>query len=114
MTIRNRNFSNRQPSQSYKGLYRLTTRPCPTCGHTIYSREGTTQPCGVCELLRTTHEQAYTRMDSILGTEPATQRELESMVELFEDGTEASPIIYGGEVLSLCKPSLIGDDEIPF
>ena len=39
--------------------------------------------CGK-EVIDVTEDTAYTEMDEVLGVEPATQKEMEGMVELFE------------------------------
>lgn len=83
---------------------------CYTCYQGLVS-----SPETFAALKEKVNEQAaYNQMDSILGSEPITQREMESMVELF-DGTEQSPYIHGGEIY---YPNVItsacDEDSIPF
>lgn len=75
--------------------------PCQCCGGQVESAPMIKNICYDCyrkiiageipDPRKTSEESAYTAMDQILGTEPATQRQMESMVELFTDKNDPRP-----------------------
>lgn len=57
----------------------------------------------------------YNKIDTLLGPEGATQKDMERVAEQFMEGGEPNPFISGGEIVyPQAASSSVSDDAIPF